>query len=153
MLESIWSSFFIRIFFFFSIQVLFYSSHICQTYATIPSQRLLSLKTSYNQKVPPIVTVNTTTFRPVPVYITIVMLKIVSLEEIENKVEFQFTCVLNWKENRAQFNNLKKDTALNALTDEVSFVIIVIILIGIKMIAVTILTRRNYFHNKLHFST
>ena len=102
---------------------------------------------------PPIVTVNTTTFHPVPVYITIVMLKIVSLEEIENKVEFQFTCVLNWKENRAQFNNLKKDTALNALTDEVSFVLIVIVLIGIKNITTTILSRRNYFHKKSHFGT
>ena len=75
------------------------------------------MKTSYNKKVPPIITVNAATFQPVPVSVSIVLLKIVRLTEVENKVEFQFTSVFQWKENRAEFNNLKNDVALNALTD------------------------------------
>jgi hypothetical protein len=80
--------------------------------------RLLALKTSYNKKVPPIITVNATTFNPVLVSVSIVLLKIIRLVEVENKIEFQFTSVMQWKENRVQFNNLKQDTSLNALTDE-----------------------------------
>ena len=80
--------------------------------------RLLSLKTSYNKKVPPIVTVNASTFSPVVVKVSTVLLKVVAIVEIENKIDFQFTIVMQWKENRAKFNNLKQDTSLNALTDD-----------------------------------
>ena len=80
--------------------------------------RLLSLKTSYNKKVPPIITVNASSFSPVVVKVSTVLLKVVAIVEIENKIDFQFTIVMQWKENRAKFNNLKQDTSLNALTDE-----------------------------------
>ena len=80
--------------------------------------RLLALKTSYNKKVPPIITVNASTFSPVMVKVSTVLLKVVAIVEIENKIDFQFTIVMQWKENRAKFNNLKQDTSLNALTDE-----------------------------------
>ena len=80
--------------------------------------RLLSLKTSYNKKVPPIITVNASSFSPVVVKVSTVLLKVVAIVEIENKIDFQFTVVMQWKENRAKFNNLKQDTSLNALTDE-----------------------------------
>ena len=78
----------------------------------------MALKTSYNKKVPPIITVNASSFSPVVVKVSTVLLKVVAIVEIENKIDFQFTIVMQWKENRAKFNNLKQDTSLNALTDE-----------------------------------
>ena len=80
--------------------------------------QLLVLKRSYNRKVPPITTITSTQFNPVTVDISIVLLKIVSIEEVNHKVEFQFGICLEWKENRALYHNLKTKTSLNALTDE-----------------------------------
>jgi hypothetical protein len=81
--------------------------------------RLLMLEESYNKKVPPITTVSTTdrTIIPVPVNISIVLMKIVSLQEVSHTIEFQFGIRLEWNENRALFHNLKPDNSLNAMSD------------------------------------
>ena len=69
-------------------------------------------------KIPPIVPTGGNDFNPTKVDISISLLKIVSMEEVQHKIEFQFEIVLEWKENRATYLNLKKKTSLNALTDE-----------------------------------
>ena len=55
---------------------------------------------------------------PAHVNVSIVLLKIVSMEEVEHSIDFQFEVVLSWRENRVTYNNLKQKTALNALTKE-----------------------------------
>ena len=49
--------------------------------------------------------------------ISIVLLKIVSMEEVEHKIDFQFGIILEWRETRVKYQNLKEKESLNALTD------------------------------------
>ena len=79
--------------------------------------QLLVVKDGYNMKIPPIVPTGGNDFNPTNVDISIRLLKIVSMEEVQHKIEFQFEIILEWKENRATYLNLKKKTSLNALTD------------------------------------
>ena len=79
---------------------------------------LLGIETSYNKKVPPIVSLNSTSFSPAQVKISVVLMKVVSINEVNHKIEFQFSCEMSWLENRAKYHNLKLDTSLNLLTDE-----------------------------------
>ena len=80
--------------------------------------KLLILKNTYNKKVPPIIDTGEDAFHPVKVNISISILKIVSMEEVQHKINLQFAIVLEWMENRAKYHNLKKKTSLNSLTDE-----------------------------------
>ena len=79
--------------------------------------KLLILKNNYNKKVPPIVPTGGDGFDRTIVDISIVLLKIVKMEEVEHKIDFQFGIILEWKENRVKYHNLKKKESLNALTD------------------------------------
>ena len=69
-------------------------------------------------KIPPISTDEQRNIIPVPVRISIILLKIVRIEEVDHKIEFQFGIVLEWPEIRALFHNLKFKSSLNALTDD-----------------------------------
>ena len=80
--------------------------------------QVLVLKSNYNKKVPPIVTTGGNNFTPTEVDISISLLKIVGMEEVEHKIDLQFKITLEWRENRAIYHNLKDETSLNALTDE-----------------------------------
>ena len=79
--------------------------------------RLLVLKSTYNKKVPPINPTGGNNFNKTEVAISISLLKIVSMEEVKHKIDLQFEITLEWKENRAIYHNLKKETSLNAMTD------------------------------------
>ena len=78
--------------------------------------KIMHLKEGYNKRVPPI-TSNNKTLVPVPVKISIALLKVVQMEEEDLSIELQFEITLIWKENRATFYNLKTLTALNSLSD------------------------------------
>ena len=45
-------------------------------------------------------------------------MKVVEIEEVDHSIHLQFQISLKWKENRVQYQNLKKETSLNALTDD-----------------------------------
>ena len=82
--------------------------------------RILDLKHSYNKKVPPITSVSPTddSIVPVSVNVSIDLLKIVRMEEVEHLIELQFEIILEWRDRRVTFYNLKQDSSLNALPDE-----------------------------------
>ena len=80
--------------------------------------KLVILEIAYNKKVPPIVAKGRAKFDPVQVNISISLLKIVSMEEVQHKIDLQFEIVLKWKENRAKYHNLKEEISLNALTND-----------------------------------
>ena len=91
----------------------------CRDESDENSCELLVLKESYNKKVPPVTTVTKTNFTmvAVPVHISIVLMKIVAMEETQHSIDFQFGIILEWKDNRAVYHNLKEKTSLNALTE------------------------------------
>ena len=73
------------------------------------------LEKSYNKMVPPVTSSEEDKkLVPVPVNISIVLLKIVDMEEVKHSIDFQFKIILEWKENRAVYHNLKTETSLNA---------------------------------------
>ena len=74
----------------------------------------LLLKDSYNKKVPPIHSSDD----PVDVSVTIDLLRLVHIVEGDYSIEIQFEIMLEWRDNRATYHNLKKTAALNALTQE-----------------------------------
>ena len=79
--------------------------------------QLLVIKDGYNKKIPPIVPTGGEDFNQTKVGISISLLKIVRMEEVQHKIELQFEITLEWKENRVWYQNLKKKTSLNSLTD------------------------------------
>ena len=72
--------------------------------------KILTLEYGYNQRVPPIgqISLNDGSVTPVPVRISLVLLKVVDIEEEDHSIELQFQITLEWKEIRATYHNLKK---------------------------------------------
>ena len=70
-------------------------------------------------KVPPITAISATddTLVPVPVKVSILLMKIIKMQEVEHKIDLKFQITLQWMENRATYNNLKEKTSLNALEE------------------------------------
>ena len=79
---------------------------------------MLVIENSYNKKVAPFSTASDTdlTIIPVPVNITMVLMNILEIAEVEHIIELKFGIMLEWYENRALFYNLKDEITLNALT-------------------------------------
>ena len=71
----------------------------------------------YNKRVPPIALTSQDDeyVTPVPVMISLALLKVVAIEEEDHSIELQFQITLEWKENRATYHNLKTKSYLNAL--------------------------------------
>ena len=75
------------------------------------------LKDGYNKMVPPVRMAPDRTMIPVTVDISIVLLKIVEIEEENHAIEFQYEIIMKWRDNRVAYHNLKRDTSLNALPE------------------------------------
>ena len=82
--------------------------------------KLLVLKDSYNKRVPPISAKSglDRTIIPVSVGVSIVLMEVVSIDEVDHSIQLQFEAILDWKENRATYLNLKEKTALNEMKEE-----------------------------------
>ena len=78
--------------------------------------KLLLLKKSYNKRVPPTLT-SGQNVTPASVKISITLMQIIAIKEVDHKLVLKFGIQLNWFENRAKFHNLKEKTPLNALSD------------------------------------
>ena len=78
------------------------------------------LKEGYNKRVPPISAKSALddTIVPASVGVSIVLMEVVSIDEVDHSIQLQFEVILNWKENRATYLNLKKKMALNKMTEE-----------------------------------
>ena len=46
------------------------------------------------------------------------LLKMMGIDERENSIDLQFKIILEWRDPRITFNNLKKDSFFNALTQK-----------------------------------
>ena len=79
---------------------------------------LLILENSYNRDIPPIERNKDGSAKPADVSISITLMKVVEIEEVDHSIHLQFQISLMWMENRVTYQNLKKQTSLNVLTDE-----------------------------------
>ena len=82
--------------------------------------KLLLLEEGYNKRVPPITAKSALdrTIVPVSVGVSIVLMEVVSIDEVDHSIQLQFEVILNWQENRATYLNLKQKTALNKMTED-----------------------------------
>ena len=54
--------------------------------------------------------------KPVHVNVSLLLYKVVAIEEEDHSIELQFQITLKWKENRATYHNLKNESYMNALS-------------------------------------
>ena len=80
--------------------------------------QLIVFKSSYNKNIPPIGNAKDGSAIPADVSISITLMKVVEIEEVDHSIHLQFQISLTWKENRVKYQNLKKLTSLNALTPD-----------------------------------
>ena len=92
----------------------------CQDKSDEFNCRILALERGYNQNVPPVGTIDGEVIglKPAEVNVSLTLLKVVAIEEEEHSIELQFQIILEWKENRATFYNLKYESYLNALSQD-----------------------------------
>ena len=79
--------------------------------------QLIVLENNYNKYIPPIRKAASGVVIPANVSISITLMKVVEIEEVDHSIHLQFQISLQWKENRLTYQNLKTETSLNALTD------------------------------------
>ena len=77
---------------------------------------LVVFKSNYNKNIPPIGSAKDGSAIPANVSISITLMKVVEIEEVDHSIHLQFQISLTWKENRVKYQNLKNQTSLNALT-------------------------------------
>ena len=77
---------------------------------------LIAFEDSYNMNVPPILRAKNGSTIPAKVSISITLMKVVEIEEVDHSIHLQFQISLEWKETRATYQNLKWDKTLNALS-------------------------------------
>ena len=77
--------------------------------------QLVLLMKGYNKHIPPI-SKDYSEMIPVEVNITIRLLKVMDINEVDATIDLQFEIILEWVDHRLTYNNLKKKTSLNALT-------------------------------------
>ena len=77
--------------------------------------RMLLLEDVYNKNIPPISEIYDRII-PVPVNISITLMKVVEIEETDHSIHLQYEISLHWRENRVKYQNLKDKSSLNALT-------------------------------------
>ena len=94
--------------------------HDCNDRSDEKGCNLLTLSDGYDKNVPPFkrkgFVDNAITL--VTVNVTIRLLKMMGIDEDENRINLQFEIILEWTDYRLSFNNLKEQSYLNALTEE-----------------------------------
>ena len=80
--------------------------------------QLIIFENNYKNNIPPIGSTKDGRVIPVNVSISITLMKVVEIEEVDHSIHLQFQISLSWKENRVRYHNLKNQTSSNALSVE-----------------------------------
>ena len=90
----------------------------CQDESDEDSCHLVVLKNNYNKNIPPIERSIDGSAVPAQVGISITLMKVVEIEEVDHSIHLQFQINMRWRENRVTYQNLKDKTSLNTLRDK-----------------------------------
>ena len=80
--------------------------------------QLIVFKNNYNKNIPPIESAKDGSPIPADVGISITLMEVVEIAEVDHSIHLQFEISMEWKENRVTYKNLKSKSSLNALTSE-----------------------------------
>ena len=89
----------------------------CQDGSDEDGCQLIVMMKGYNKKIPPL-SKEYSEIIPVKVDVTIRLLKVMDIKEVDATIDLQFEIILEWVDDRLTYNNLKTKSSLNALTDE-----------------------------------
>ena len=78
---------------------------------------MLTLTEGYNKIVPPFSRTKSETIIPVSVDVSLRLLTVMSIDEDENTIDLQFEIILDWRDYRISYSNLKTEFFLNSLTE------------------------------------
>ena len=90
----------------------------CRDHSDEKDCNVLVLEEGYNKRVPPVGKSVEDKLTPVPVRVSLTLLKVVDIKEEDYSIELQIQINIQWKEIRATYHNLKPETYLNALSLE-----------------------------------
>ena len=76
--------------------------------------QLIVFKNNYNKNIPPF---EGGTVPITKVNISLSLMKVVEIEEVDHSIHLQIQISMQWKENRVSYHNLKQKTSLNALSE------------------------------------
>ena len=79
---------------------------------------LVNLMKGYNKKNPPFSRLQNDTIVPTEDKVSMRLLRIVDIDEVDHTIDFQFEIILEWKDHHLSFNNLKEEQYLNSMTDD-----------------------------------
>ena len=79
---------------------------------------LLTLTEGYNKIVPPFSRTKSETIIPVSVNVSLRLLTVMGIDEDENTIDLQFEIILDWRDYRISYSNLKSESFLNSLTED-----------------------------------
>ena len=78
---------------------------------------MLSLRKGYNKHVPPFSRMKfSRTIDPASVNVSLRLLKVMDINERKNTIDLKFEVIMEWRDCRITYNNLKEVSFLNALT-------------------------------------
>ena len=92
--------------------------HDCTDLSDEKGCNLLTLIEGYNKIVPPFDMKTSGTIIPVSVGVSLRLLALMNIDENENTMDLQFEIILDWKDSRISYSNLKNEVYLNALPKE-----------------------------------
>ena len=72
----------------------------CRDKSDEVSCHLLVRENNYNKKIPPVV--------PTQVNVSLVLKKVVEIEEVDHSIHLKFQIILEWKETRTEYHNLNR---------------------------------------------
>ena len=90
----------------------------CRDHSDEKDCNVLVLEEGYNKRVAPVGKNVEDKLAPVPVRVSLTLLKVVDIKEEDYSIELQIQINIQWKEIRATYHNLKPETYLNALSME-----------------------------------
>ena len=81
---------------------------------------MIAWNDGYNKKVPPFEKASLLGTSTIPVHVDVLLrlLNIMSINEADNSIDLQFEIILEWKDYRLTYRNLKDQPYLNTLTDD-----------------------------------
>ena len=82
--------------------------------------QIVVLQQGYNKGVPPIVVKGKKDKRKqlLPVRVSLTLQKVIAIKEVDYSISFKFKISLSWRENRATYQNLKRNMTNNLLREE-----------------------------------
>ena len=78
---------------------------------------LIVFEDNYNKKVPPF-TIENKNLIPAKIQVSTQLMNVLAISEFSHTIDLKVGITVKWYDNRVEYHNLKKEKALNVLTNE-----------------------------------